>query len=64
MMASRGMSIRTVYFHAFPYTSDQAKEKVIELARLLTIYTGKIHLHIVDFTDIQVSCAIIARQNC
>ena len=55
MMASRGMTIRAVYFHAFPYTSDNAKEKVIELARLLTIYTGTIHLHIVDFTDIQVS---------
>ena len=55
MMASRGMELHAVYFHAFPFTSDQAKEKVIELARLLTAYTGRIKLHIVDFTDIQLT---------
>jgi tRNA uracil 4-sulfurtransferase len=60
MMASRGMELQAVYFHAFPFTSDQAKEKVIELARLLTIYTGRIRLHIVDFTDIQLQL----RDNC
>lgn len=60
MMASRGMELHAVYFHAFPFTSDQAKEKVIELARLLTVYTGRIKLHIVDFTEIQ----LILRDNC
>ncbi|HAL74404.1 MAG TPA: tRNA 4-thiouridine(8) synthase ThiI [Clostridiales bacterium] len=54
MMASRGMELQAIYFHAFPFTSDQAKDKVIELARLLTFYTGRIKLHIVDFTDIQL----------
>ena len=54
MMASRGMELQAVYFHAFPFTSDQAREKVIELARQLTMFTGRLKLHIVDFTDIQL----------
>ena len=55
MMASRGMALHAIYFHAFPYTSDRAKEKVIDLARQLAIFSGRINLHIVDFTDIQVT---------
>lgn len=55
MMASRGMELEAVYFHAFPFTSDQAKEKVLELARILTTYTGRITVHIVNFTDIQLT---------
>ena len=54
MMASRGLELEAVYFHSYPYTSDRAKEKVIELANLLTLYTGRLRLHIVDFTSIQV----------
>jgi len=54
MMASRGMELEAVYFHSYPYTSDRAKEKVIELASLLTSYTGRMRLHIVDFTSIQL----------
>lgn len=54
MMASRGLELEAVYFHSYPYTSDRAKEKVIELAGLLTMYTGRLRLHIVDFTSIQV----------
>jgi thiamine biosynthesis protein ThiI len=54
MMASRGMELEAVYFHSFPYTSDRARQKVIDLAELLTLYTGRIRLHIVDFTSIQV----------
>ena len=54
MMASRGMMLEAVYFHAHPYTSDQAKEKVIELARIVGRYSGKIRLHVVHFTDIQL----------
>ncbi len=54
LMASRGMELEAVYFHTFPYTGEQAKQKVIELARHLSVYTGRIRLHIVDFTDAQL----------
>lgn len=54
MMASRGMELEALYFHTFPYTGDQAKQKVIELAEKLSIYTGRIRLHIVDFTETQL----------
>ena len=54
MMASRGMQIEAVYFHAFPFTSNQAKDKVVELARLLTPFTGSLRLHIINFTEIQL----------
>ncbi|MDD2214535.1 MAG: tRNA 4-thiouridine(8) synthase ThiI [Oscillospiraceae bacterium] len=54
MMASRGMEIEAVYFHTFPYTSDRAKEKVITLAQRLSDYCGRLFLHVVDFTDIQM----------
>lgn len=55
MMASRGMQLSAVYFHTFPYTSDEAKQKVIDLAKILTRYAGDIHLHIVDFTETQLA---------
>ena len=55
MIAKRGVSIDAVYFHAPPYTSDRAKQKVVDLARLLSRYTGPIKLHIVNFTDIQLA---------
>ncbi len=55
MMASRGMELEAVYFHAFPFTSDQAKEKVLDLGRILTTYTGRLTIHVVDFTDIQLT---------
>lgn len=54
MMASRGLELEAIYFHTYPFTSDQAKEKVIELARKMSAYTGRINLHIVDFTEIQL----------
>ena len=54
MMASRGMNIDAVYFHSFPYTSEQAKEKVIELARIVSRFSGRMKLHIVNFTQIQL----------
>ncbi len=53
MMAKRGMKIYAIHFHSFPYTSEQAKEKVVELARILTSFTGQIELSVVPFTDIQ-----------
>ncbi|MDW2799340.1 tRNA uracil 4-sulfurtransferase ThiI [Clostridium boliviensis] len=54
MIAKRGVKIDAVYFHAPPYTSERAKEKVIDLAKLVSRYSGPIHLHIVNFTDIQL----------
>ena len=55
MMASRGMELEAIYFHTYPYTSDRAKQKVIDLAEILTDYCGRLKLHIVDFTDIQLA---------
>lgn len=55
MMASRGMKLEAIYFHAFPFTSDQAKQKVIDLAKIVAQYSGRIQLHIVNFTDIQIT---------
>ncbi len=52
-MAKRGLTINAIHFHSYPYTSQQAKDKVIELAKLLTPYVGQINLHIVPFTTIQ-----------
>lgn len=54
MIAKRGVFIDAVYFHAPPYTSDRAKQKVIDLAKLISRYTGPIRLHIINFTDIQM----------
>ena len=54
MIAKRGVKIDAVYFHAPPYTSDRAKQKVVDLARLVSKYTGPIYLHIINFTDIQL----------
>lgn len=54
MMASRGMEIEAIYFHTFPYTSDLAKQKVIDLAQIISQYAGKVILHVVDFTDINL----------
>ena len=54
MIAKRGVIIDAVYFHAPPYTSDRAKQKVVDLAKLVANYSGPINLHIVNFTDIQL----------
>ena len=54
MMASRGMPIDAVYFHSYPYTSDQAKQKVIDLAKIVSRFSGRMNLYIVDFTKIQL----------
>ncbi|MCC8105122.1 MAG: tRNA 4-thiouridine(8) synthase ThiI [Clostridiales bacterium] len=54
MIGKRGVVIDAVYFHAPPYTSDRAKQKVIDLAKLVARYTGLIRLHVVNFTDIQL----------
>ena len=54
MIAKRGVRIEAVYFHAPPYTSDRAKQKVVDLAKIVAQYAGPIPLHIVNFTDIQL----------
>ena len=54
MISKRGVVLDAVHFHSHPYTSDRAKEKVIELAKIMTQYTGPIRLHVVPFTDIQL----------
>lgn len=54
MIAKRGVVVEAVYFHAPPYTSERAKQKVIDLARLIARYCGPVKLHIVNFTDIQL----------
>ncbi|MER2151117.1 MAG: tRNA uracil 4-sulfurtransferase ThiI [Candidatus Limivicinus sp.] len=53
MIAKRGVRLIPVHFFSFPYTSQQAKEKVIELGRLLTAYCGSMTLEVVPFTHIQ-----------
>ena len=54
MVAKRGVLIDAVYFHAPPYTSERAKQKVVDLAKIISRYTGPINLHVVNFTDIQL----------
>lgn len=54
MIAKRGVFIEAVYFHAPPYTSERAKQKVVDLAKLVSRYAGPIRLHVVNFTEIQM----------
>ena len=54
MIAKRGVALSATYFHAPPYTSERAKQKVIDLAKLVSKYSGPIQLNIVNFTDIQL----------
>jgi len=54
MIAKRGVGIEATYFHAPPYTSERAKQKVVDLAKIVSKYSGPIKLHVVNFTDIQL----------
>lgn len=54
MIAKRGVTIEATYFHAPPYTSERAKQKVVDLAKIVAQYSGPIKLNIVNFTDIQL----------
>lgn len=54
MIAKRGVGLQATYFHAPPYTSERAKEKVVDLAKLVSRYAGPIQLNVVNFTDIQL----------
>lgn len=60
MMARRGMEIECVHFFSYPYTSQLAKDKVLELARLVTKYCGRMTVNVVPFTEIQEAI----RDNC
>ena len=55
MIAKRGVRLSAVHFYSYPYTSERAREKVIELTRILTNYTGDIMLYLVPFTEIQLA---------
>lgn len=54
MIAKRGVELCCVHYHSFPYTSERAREKVLELARMLSEYCGKMRVHVVPFTEIQM----------
>ncbi len=54
MIAKRGVTLDATYFHAPPYTSERAKQKVVDLAKQVSKYAGPIRLHVVNFTDIQL----------
>lgn len=60
MIAKRGVEIEAVHFFSYPYTSQLAKDKVVELARLVTRYCGKMTVNVVSFTEIQEAI----RDNC
>lgn len=54
LMARRGVELNCIYYHSHPYTSERAKDKVKDLAKILSNYTEKVRLFIVPFTDIQM----------
>ena len=55
MMAKRGLTLSAVHFYSYPYTSERARDKVVELTRLVSKYAGEIKLFLVPFTDIQMT---------
>ena len=60
MMAKRGVELEAIHFESYPYTSERAKEKVLELAKILCDYTMRIRVHVVSLTEIQE----LLRDNC
>ncbi len=55
MMAKRGLTLSAVHFYSYPYTSERARDKVVELTKLVSKYAGEIRLHLVPFTEIQMT---------
>ena len=55
MVAKRGVRLSAVHYYSFPYTSERARDKVIELTKQVAAYAGEIKLHLVHFTDIQMA---------
>ncbi len=53
MMAKRGVKIEALHFESFPYTSERAREKVVDLAKKMSLYCGEIHMHVISVTKIQ-----------
>ncbi len=53
MIAKRGVQLNAIHYHSFPFTSEQAKQKVVDLARMLAEYAGPIRLYVVPFTELQ-----------
>lgn len=53
MISKRGVKLEAVYFHAPPYTSERAKQKVVDLAKIVSVYAGEMKLHVINFTEIQ-----------
>ena len=60
MMAKRGVELECIHFFSYPYTSDRAKEKVLDLAKIMSRYCGRMTVHVVGFTKIQEAI----RDNC
>ena len=63
LMARRGVELNCVYYHSHPYTSERAKDKVKELAKILSNYTERVNLYIVPFTEIQLDIMEKCRQD-
>ncbi|WP_052098683.1 tRNA uracil 4-sulfurtransferase ThiI [Paenibacillus stellifer] len=59
----RGLEVECIHFFSYPYTSREARQKVVDLARVLSGYSGRIRLHLVPFTEIQTSFAGIGQDN-
>ncbi|NGZ73857.1 tRNA uracil 4-sulfurtransferase ThiI [Saccharibacillus alkalitolerans] len=59
----RGLEVECIHFHSYPFTSEKAKEKVIDLAQALAEYAGKVRLHIVPFTEVQTSFTRMGQDN-
>ena len=55
MMARRGLELTAVHFYSYPYTSERARDKVVDLAKIVARYSGPIKLHLVPFTEIQLA---------
>ena len=63
MIAKRGVELCCVHYHSFPYTSERAREKVLELARELSEYCGKMRVHVVPFTENQLKIHELCPEN-
>ncbi|HTX73498.1 MAG TPA: tRNA uracil 4-sulfurtransferase ThiI [Rectinemataceae bacterium] len=63
MMARRGLALEAVYFHAYPYTSQEAKQKVVDLGSVVASFTGGLRLWTLGFTDIQLKIKKEARED-
>jgi thiamine biosynthesis protein ThiI len=54
MIAKRGVELEAIHFYSYPYTSERAKQKVIDLAKIVASYSGRMRLHVVPFTELQL----------